>query len=150
MTYTDGSTQTATLNLTDWTSSLGKGQLATNNQYVVTMSYRDIPKGKDARLIYLYYTDVALTSGKTLQSVTLPNQSAIHIFAIGTRGSSVYNNVGVADDAHPSFASLDQGPQAHQLFSTGITTGRINRWTTLHVNGVTFMWPAEAARRATR
>ncbi len=145
MTYTDGSTQTATLNMTDWTNSVGKGQLATNNRYVATMSYRDIPKGKDTRTIYLYYTDVALTSGKILQSVTLPNQAGMHIFAIGTRGSSIYNSVGVADDAHPSFASLDQGPQATSYSAQALQQAGLTAGQPFTVNGVTFMWPAEAA-----
>ncbi len=144
MTYTDGTTQAATLNLTDWTSSLGKGPLAANNQYVVTMSYRDIPKGKDARLIYLYYTDVALTSGKTLQSITLPNQSAIHIFAIGTRGNSIYNNVGVADDAHPSFADLDEGSSATSYSAQALQQAGLTPGQPFTINGVTFIWPTEA------
>ena len=38
--------------------------------------------------VYVYYTDVALQAGKTIQSMTFPttvSKGQLHIFALGTK-----------------------------------------------------------------
>jgi hypothetical protein len=84
ITYTDGSTQTATLGFSDWTSaspSFGNGVAA-------SMPYRNSPGGSSQQLATrVFTTNIALEAGKTVASVTLPdgaNQGLLHVFALGT------------------------------------------------------------------
>jgi len=88
ITYTDGTTQTFQLGLSDWTLTGGKVPPSYGNQTVVTTIYRNGPTGQQTVKAYVFYTDVALTPGKTVVSVTLPstlNQGHLHIFAVGTK-----------------------------------------------------------------
>jgi hypothetical protein len=84
ITYTDGTTQTATLGFTDWTS----GTISFGNGTAAAMSYRDSVGGSSQQLgTKVYTTNIALEPGKTVASVTLPNganQGLLHIFALGT------------------------------------------------------------------
>jgi hypothetical protein len=84
ITYTDGTTQSATLGLSDWTSSspsFGNGTAA-------AMTYRNTASGSSQRIgTKVFTTGIALQPGKTVASVTLPgsaNQGRLHIFALGT------------------------------------------------------------------
>jgi predicted alpha-1,2-mannosidase len=88
LTYTDGTSQTATLSSSDWAGGPGTGETA-----VATMTYRNSKDGgSQAITMYVYATTVALDSSKTLASITFPdvsnsvgsNTSAMHIFAIAT------------------------------------------------------------------
>jgi hypothetical protein len=86
ITYTDGSTQTVTLNAPDWfsTSAPSGGTVAVNSTY----------QNRQGNTTYTHTADIfaekfALTSGKTVASVTLPPGSALtagtpalHVFAI--------------------------------------------------------------------
>jgi hypothetical protein len=84
ITYTDGTTQTATLGFTDWTS----GTLSFGNGIAAAMTYRNSVGGSSQQLgTKVYTTSIALQPGKTVASVTLPdgaNQGLLHIFALGT------------------------------------------------------------------
>jgi Glycosyl hydrolase family 76 len=84
ITYTDGTTQTATLGFTDWTS----GTLSFGNAIAAAMSYRNSVGGTSQQLATMVYTtNIALQPGKTVASVTLPNganQGELHVFALGT------------------------------------------------------------------
>lgn len=84
LTYTDGTTQQATLGFTDWTASspsLGNGTAASTQ-------YRNSTGGSSQGLgTHLSTTQIALEAGKTLASVTLPtraDQGLLHVFALGT------------------------------------------------------------------
>jgi predicted alpha-1,2-mannosidase len=84
ITYTDGSTQTFTLAFSDWT--LAGGLLPADTE-VAQMPYRNSPAGASKSTTCLFTTTVALQTGKTVQSITLPanvNQGEIHVFAITT------------------------------------------------------------------
>jgi hypothetical protein len=86
ITYTDGTTQTATLglSLTDWAA----GSTSFGNSIVVKMPYRNGPHGKQSINVYVFYTDVALQPGKIVQSVTLPSSVSgglLHVFSVGTK-----------------------------------------------------------------
>ncbi|MFL5664344.1 MAG: hypothetical protein ACJ8BW_23820, partial [Ktedonobacteraceae bacterium] len=88
ITYTDGTTQTFQLGLSDWVLAGGKVPPSYGNQTAVTTNYRNGPTGQQTVKTYVFYTDVALTPGKTVVSVTLPstlNQGHLHIFAVGTK-----------------------------------------------------------------
>jgi hypothetical protein len=77
ITYTDGTTQTFPLGFNDWAVS---SPLRYGNAVALTMQYRNTPQGKHTLKNYMYYTQVTLTAGKTVASLTLPKNSNIHIF----------------------------------------------------------------------
>ena len=84
ITYTDGTTQTFTLAMTDWwhDTALSTDQIAAHCTYINTST------GQQTTEVNLYYTDVTLQAGKTIQSVTLPttvSSGQMHIFALGTK-----------------------------------------------------------------
>jgi hypothetical protein len=84
ITYTDGTTQTATLGFTDWTS----GSPSFGNTIAAAMSYRNSASGTSQQIgTRVFTTTIALQPGKTVASVTLPSrasQGELHIFALGT------------------------------------------------------------------
>ncbi|HLG78562.1 MAG TPA: hypothetical protein VKX46_19275, partial [Ktedonobacteraceae bacterium] len=87
LTYTDGSTQYVTLGFTDWTTT---NPPSFGNQVVVVMPYRNTPTGPQTHQPRVYYAEVPLAAGKTLQSVTLPLSTAVtggqlHVFSISTK-----------------------------------------------------------------
>ena len=84
ITYTDGTTQTATLGFTDW----AVGSTSFGNSIVVKMPYRNGTHGKQSINVYVFYADVALQSGKIVHSVTLPSsvsRGQLHVFSVGTK-----------------------------------------------------------------
>jgi Glycosyl hydrolase family 76 len=84
ITYTDGTSQSVTLGLTDWTA----GSASFGNATVASMPYRNSAGGGSQQLgTKVFTTNIPLQPGKTVASVTLPssaNQGLLHIFAIGT------------------------------------------------------------------
>ena len=89
--YSDGSTQTASLGLSDWSLNAGASSPSYGNVIVATMPYRDTAGGKDSTTSYLFSTQIPLAAGKTLASVTLPgpvSKGAEDVFAltVGTPG----------------------------------------------------------------
>jgi hypothetical protein len=84
ITYTDGSTQTASLGLSDWTA----GSPSFGNGVAASMPYRNSAGGSSQQLgTKVFTTNIALAAGKTVASVTLPdgaNQGLLHVFALGT------------------------------------------------------------------
>jgi hypothetical protein len=84
ITYTDGTNQSVTLGLTDWTA----GSASFGNGTVASMPYRNSAGGGSQQLgTKVFTTNIPLQPGKTVASVTLPSradQGLLHIFAIGT------------------------------------------------------------------
>jgi Glycosyl hydrolase family 76 len=84
ITYTDGTTQSATLGFTDWTS----GSPSFGNGTAAAMPYRNSGGGSSQGIgTKVFTTSIALQAGKTVASVTLPsraNQGLLHVFALGT------------------------------------------------------------------
>ncbi len=88
ITYTDGTLQTFSLGFSDWTLNAGTSTPSFGNGIVATTAYRNGPTGKQADQPRVFYADVALQPGKTLQSVALPSslhQGHLHVFAVGIR-----------------------------------------------------------------
>ncbi len=86
VTYTDGTTQTFTIAFSDWTLNGGSASILPGDSVAAKMTYRNSSSGQQSRTTYLFSTSVSLTSGKTVQSVTLPgsvSQGAIHVLAVG-------------------------------------------------------------------
>ncbi|HUA46069.1 MAG TPA: glycoside hydrolase family 76 protein [Solirubrobacteraceae bacterium] len=84
ITYAGGTTQSATLGFTDWTS----GSASFGNGTAASMSYRNSAGGSSQQIgTKVFTTNIPLQPGKTVASVTLPsgaNQGLLHIFALGT------------------------------------------------------------------
>jgi beta-glucosidase len=80
VTYTDGSTATATLTFADWYSN----QAVSGCRLVVTAPYWNRPAGSTLdpnHHVSLYAASIPLTAGKSVAYVTLPSNSRLHIFA---------------------------------------------------------------------
>ncbi len=155
--YTDGSTQLFTLSFTDWTAKT----LSFGNNLVAVMPYRNTRSGTQSIPTYLYSASVALQTGKTIQSVTLPATTTggqLHIFAITTSSLTkpIYNNIGITDDTINPGANQDNGNiapgsfdkiggtsySAQALQTIGIIPGQ-----TITAHGITFTWPDTVSNR---
>jgi hypothetical protein len=80
VTYTDGTTQAFTQSLSDWAFPQGYS----GESIVVTKPYQDRGDGTrdDSLLFHVYAYSFALDSGKTVQSITLPNDDNVSLLAI--------------------------------------------------------------------
>ncbi|GGJ22463.1 GH92 family glycosyl hydrolase [Streptomyces brasiliensis] len=84
VTYTDGSTDTVDLSFTDWTVGGGSGTVQYGNAVVAKAAYRNVGGAdKDPVATYVFATKpFEAPSGKTVKSVTLPNNTNLHVFAL--------------------------------------------------------------------
>ncbi|GCF10713.1 beta strand repeat-containing protein [Dictyobacter arantiisoli] len=145
ITYTDNSTSTFTLGLTDWATN----PPVSGNLLVATFPYLNHAAGQQTTTNYLYATETSLAAGKTIQSVTLPSITGqLHIFAIGTRSS--YNNIGISDTANTHGADFDGFGRSYaaQDFSDPVSGMGWNPGDTLIYNGMNLIWPAAPSGQA--
>ncbi|MFJ3720065.1 GH92 family glycosyl hydrolase [Streptomyces sp. NPDC090057] len=86
VTYTDGTTDTVDLALTDWTVGGGGGTVAFGNEVVAKAAYRNVAGAdKDPVATYVFATKpVTAPDGKAVRSVTLPHDTDVHVFALAT------------------------------------------------------------------
>ena len=87
ITYADGSTQSFTLSLSDWALDGGNSTLLPNNMIAKQMAYRNVSNGRQSLTVYVFFVQIAVQSGKGVQSITLPNNVSggqMHIFAISS------------------------------------------------------------------
>jgi predicted alpha-1,2-mannosidase len=86
VTYTDGTTSTATLGMSDWTLDAGSGSPQFGDVTVATTPYRNYLDGSQQAInTYLFAATIAVNSSKTVASITLPatvNNGTIGVFAI--------------------------------------------------------------------
>lgn len=84
--YTDGSTSTATLGMSDWTLGGGSGSPQFGNAIAATTPYRDTLDGSSQTInTYVFAATIPVDNTKTVASITLPatiNHGSIGIFAI--------------------------------------------------------------------
>ncbi len=79
VTYTDGTTTSITQSLSDWFTP----QYYAGESIAATMAYRITGTGAtDTRPFYLYGYSLAINSGKTVQSITLPNNRNVVVLSI--------------------------------------------------------------------
>jgi beta-glucosidase len=84
--YTDGTSQSFTLNMADWYSNAA----ATGDQVVTTTSSWNQSNPSGPHPVSVYFASVPLQAGKTVASVTVPSlpgsfgQTEMHIFAMAT------------------------------------------------------------------
>ncbi|BCL80086.1 BglX family protein [Ktedonobacteria bacterium brp13] len=83
ITYTDGTTQQFTLTLADWYANAA----APGGDIVATAANWNQPAGSTfgPHAVSVYYTAINLQAGKTIQTITLPQNSNMHVFALGTK-----------------------------------------------------------------
>lgn len=86
ITYTDGTTQTASLGFSDWTLNGGSASASYGNEVACQMSYRNSTSGTSQQITTYVFASapIALNTSKQVASITLPtsvNQGHLHIFA---------------------------------------------------------------------
>ncbi|TDU03384.1 putative alpha-1,2-mannosidase [Streptomyces sp. 846.5] len=90
VTYTDGTTTTATVTFSDWTLNGASKKPVASDTTAVTTAYRNTADGtKDTVQAYVFSVKVPLDKTKTVASVTLPVTGAsgtVHLFAIAFGG----------------------------------------------------------------
>jgi hypothetical protein len=84
VTYTDGSTDVIDLSFTDWTVGGGGGTVQYGNEVVARTAYRNVAGAdKDPVATYVFATKpFAAPTGKTIKSVTLPDDPDLHVFTL--------------------------------------------------------------------
>jgi beta-glucosidase len=90
--YTDGTTQTLTLDVGNFWDAFGDGGNPSNTT-AATVNYANYPTGSSGHTVYVFEQNVALESGKTVEAVTLPDlggvagyNPALHVFAMAIGG----------------------------------------------------------------
>jgi subtilase family serine protease len=79
VTYTDGSTASITQNVSDWFSP----QNFAGETKALTMPYRNNSQGqRDNRTFYLYEYSLPVIAGKTVSSITLPNNRNVVVLSV--------------------------------------------------------------------
>lgn len=86
ITYTDGTTQSFSLNVPDW-----YGTAPTGSNAVITTAYRNRPgNSQDHTAVNVFEQSIPLASGKQVATVTLPDITSgstdLHVFALGIGG----------------------------------------------------------------
>ncbi len=142
ITYTDGSTQSFNLSFADWYANAP----ASGDDLLATAANWNVPSGDTIgnHAVSVYYTSVALDPTRAIQSITLPNNNKLHIFAMATDSlQQAYNNVGTSDNSNASVGNFDgkgYSYSAQSLASAGLMPGSV-----VSHDGVLFSWPNVAA-----
>jgi predicted alpha-1,2-mannosidase len=85
ITYTDGTTSTATLGMSDWTLAANSGTPQFGDVTVATTPYRNAPGGSQSINTYIFAQTIPIDGTKTVASITLPpavSNGSIGIFAV--------------------------------------------------------------------
>lgn len=83
VTYTDGTSAAVTLTLSDWVNGFtGRGTAAPGESIAATMPYTDYAGGTYGQTAYVYGYTIPIAQGKTVKSLTLPNNGKIKILAV--------------------------------------------------------------------
>lgn len=80
LTYADGSTTTATLNVTDWGRVPAFGE-----QVAVFTTHRHSPTGDHSLKVRIFHQKLTVANASDLRSITLPVASRLHVFAVTVR-----------------------------------------------------------------
>lgn len=94
VTYADGSTDTLTLGLSDWTLDGDTVAPSFGNQVAVSMPYQNVANGtSNAIATFMFSAALPVNATKTITSITLPNVPNMRIFGI-SMASEVGNTFG--------------------------------------------------------
>jgi predicted alpha-1,2-mannosidase len=141
--YSDGSTSTYWLGLSDWTLNGGGGTPSYGNQVAATTSYRNSSGGQQAVSTDVFYAAVPVIQGKTLTSVTLPTGSSAsheHIFSIGTSATAMTGPVATS----VSTTSAQAGQQV-TINGSGFGSSQGNGYVAFSDNGTNWGAPGNVA-----
>jgi len=156
--YTDGSSQSFNLNMTDWYAS---SPVLGNQLVTTTSSWNFQSNSLGPHPVSVYFASVPLEPGKQLASVTLPTLSgaggttAMHIFAMATGTgtattgapysslTAAYNNVGITSNSDPAPGNFDGTGDSFsaQALAAGTPTP-LTAGGQATFGGTTFTWPS--------
>ena len=129
VTYTDGTTTSFTQSLSDWFSPLSFA----GESKAVSMAYRDTGTGaRDNRTFLLYGYSFNLNGGKSVSSITLPNNRNVVVLAMSlTSGtvstavpvnlSTAFDKTGISSDGKAFTGGLDGVGFAYSATLLGAT-----------------------------
>ena len=141
--YSDGSTSSYWLGLSDWTLNGGGGTPSYGNQVAATTSSRNSSGGPQSVSTDVFYTAVPVDQGKTLTSVTLPSGSSAgheHIFSIGTSATAMTGAVVTS----LSTSSAQAGQQV-TINGSGFGSSQGNGYVAFSDNGANWGAPGNSA-----
>jgi beta-glucosidase len=169
VTYTDGTSQTATLSLADWyaNSPVSGTVIAASspwNRPSVNSPFRRgrvaprpgplrVPLPQEASLrphtVSVYYAQIPVDPGKTIASVTLPDNPQLHLFDVGVPTSASYSSVTSAYDdtgLAPSASALDGNYDGagYSYDSGALPAAGLSPGAQVTAQGVRFTWPKYA------
>jgi beta-glucosidase len=155
--YTDGSSQSFTLNMADWFSN---SPVIGNQLVSETSSWNFQTNPLGAHPVSVYFGSVPLQQGKQVASVTLPvlnagGTAAMHIFAMATGTgtptigvpfsslAAAYDNAGISDNSNPAAANFDGTGESFsaQALAAGTPTP-LAPGGQATFGGTTFTWPS--------
>ncbi|HEV3379872.1 MAG TPA: GH92 family glycosyl hydrolase, partial [Trebonia sp.] len=145
--YSDGSTSTYFLGLSDWTLNGGGAKPSYGNTVAAATTYRDCPSctgGEQSVSTDVFYTAVPVDASKTLTSVTLPSGTGStgqeHIFSIGTSTTAATGPVVTS----MSTTSATAGEQV-TINGSGFGSSQGNGYVAFSDNGVNWGAPGNVA-----
>lgn len=146
--YTDGSTQSYTLDFPDWWSNTNP----TNGDIALTMTGCNGDVCTATTKVSLYYDEIPIDPTKTVADVILPDAQYMNIFAMSLTLTPVqsygsladaFDNVGITDNSNVAPGNLDDAGRSYSeqsLTAAGLAPGA-----SYSADGVTFTWPDVAA-----
>ena len=144
--YSDGSTGSYYLGLSDWTLNGGGGKPSYGNKVAATTTFRNCPSctgGQQAVSTDVFYTAVPVDSGKTLTGVTLPSGTGSgeeHIFSIGTSTTAMTGPVATS----LSTGNAKAGDQV-TIHGSGFGSSQGNGYVAFSDNGTNWGSPGNTA-----
>jgi beta-glucosidase len=166
VTYTDGTSQTATLSMADWfadspvTGTVIAASAPWNQPPANSPMRRDrvaprpgplrVPLAQEAALgphtVAVYYAQIPVDPSKTIASVTLPSNPQLHLFDVGVPSAasygsvaSAYDDTGLAPSASPLAGNYDGG--GYSYASDALPAAGLAPGAPVTAQGVTFTWP---------
>ena len=155
--YTDGSSQSFNLNMSDWYAD---APAVGNDLVTTTSSWNFQSNSLGPHPVSIYFASLPLEHGKAVSSVRLPiltnagGTTAMHIFAMAigsgtpTMGApysslaTAYDNAGISDNSDPAAANFDGTGESYsaQALAAGSPTG-LTPGGQATLGGTTFTWP---------
>ncbi len=150
LTFSDNTTQTFTLTLSDWTLNNGASAPSAGNSIAATTSYQDTASGftRNTASYLFFVAPSAVPSGKTLASLTLPatvTQGTLHIFSIAAIvPPPAFTNEGISpSDGATTTANFDGAGNSYS--GAALSAAGFAPSAPATVGGVAFTWPSVAA-----
>jgi beta-glucosidase len=151
ITYTDGTSQTATLSLADWYADS-----AAPDTVIAASAPWNVPASEASdfgpQTVAVYYAQIPVNPSKTIASVTLPDNPQLHLFGVGVPAAARFGSVAAAADdtglapaATPRDGNYDGGGYSYS--SDALATAGLTPDATVTAQGVSFTWPNYAPAR---